>query len=93
MAKWLKISHTGELRYVELPDSRSDGVFLTAVHREIDCEMIDTDLSFERSEVEATLTAPIVSIKNPRAGTIRVPHANEVIFDDPQARGRVLQDR
>lgn len=29
----------------------------------IDCEMVDTDLSFERSEVEATLTAPIVSIK------------------------------
>ena len=58
----------------------------------IDCEMIDTDLAFERSEVEATLTAPIVSIKNPRAGTIRVPHANEVIFDDPEARGVVLQE-
>lgn len=41
MAKWLKISHTGELRYVELPDSRSDGAFLAAVHREIDCDMIE----------------------------------------------------
>lgn len=41
MEKWLKISHTGELRYVELPDSRSDGAFLTAVHREIDCDLIE----------------------------------------------------
>ena len=60
--------------------------------RLVDCEMIDTDLSFERSEVEATLTAPILSIKNPRAGRIRVPHANDIIIDDPLARGIVLQD-
>ena len=39
----------------------------------IDCEMVDTDLSFERSDVEATLTAPIVSIKNPLSGHIYVP--------------------
>ena len=60
--------------------------------RLVDCEMIDTDLSFERSEVEATLTAPILSIKNPRAGRIRVPHADEIIIDDPLARGIVLQE-
>ena len=59
--------------------------------RLIDCEMIDTDLSFERSEVEATLTAPVVSIKNPRAGTIRVPRVDEIILDDPLARGVILQ--
>ena len=36
----------------------------------VNCEMIETDLSFERSQVEATLTAPIVSIKNPLSGHI-----------------------
>lgn len=56
----------------------------------IDCEMEGTDLSFERSEVEATLTAPIDSIKNPRAGHIYVPAAGELIFDDPLAKGEVI---
>ena len=42
----------------------------------INCEMTDTDLSFERSHVEATLTAPIVSIKNPLSGHIYVPKAD-----------------
>ena len=57
--------------------------------RLIDCEMIDCDLSFERSEVEATLVAPIDSIKNPRAGHITVPAVGEIISDDPEARGTV----
>lgn len=56
----------------------------------IDCTMIDTDLSFEKSEVEATLTAPIISIKNPALGTINVPACGELIMDDPKARGRVV---
>ncbi len=59
----------------------------------IDCEMEGTDLSFERSEVEATLTVPIDSIKNPRAGHIYVPAAGELIFDDPLARGEVIFTR
>lgn len=58
--------------------------------RLVDCEMVDTDLSFEKSTVEATLTAPIDSIKNPLAGTIRVPAVGEVIMDDPAAAGRVI---
>ena len=53
--------------------------------RLINCEMRNTDLSFERSEVDATLTAPIVSIKNPLSGRITVPAADEIIrdFDSP----------
>ena len=39
----------------------------------IDCEMIDTDLAFERSEVEASITTPVISIKNPLSGHITVP--------------------
>lgn len=53
----------------------------------INCRMLDTDLSFERSDVQATLTAPIVSIKNPRRGVISVPAVDQVIMDDPDARG------
>ncbi len=56
----------------------------------IDCRMIDADLAFEKSEVEATLLEPIVSIKNPKSGTIRVPAVGEQIFGDPQAKGRVV---
>ena len=55
----------------------------------VGCRMLDADLSFERSEVEATLTAPIISIKNPRAGSITVPACGEQIWDDPKAEGVV----
>lgn len=45
------------------------------------CEMINCDLSFERSDIVATLRAPIVSIKNPLRGKITVPAADEIIRD------------
>ena len=35
----------------------------------IDCEMVDCDLAFERSEVQATVTTPVVSVKNPLVGS------------------------
>lgn len=56
----------------------------------INCEMTDTDLSFERSEVEATLTAPIISIKNPLKGHIYAPRVGEIIRDIPKALGEVI---
>ncbi len=56
----------------------------------VNCTMVDTDLSFEKSQVEATLAAPIVSIKNPLEGTIHVPAVGEIIMDDPSARGIVV---
>ncbi len=57
----------------------------------IDCKMMDTDLSFERSEVDATLTEPIESIKNPLSGTIVVPYAKQIIMDIDQAKGVVIE--
>ncbi len=51
----------------------------------INCEMVDADLSFEKSEVDAVLTAPIVSIKNPTSGHIRVPSVGEIIRDDERS--------
>lgn len=55
----------------------------------INCEMIDCDLAFERSEVEATITTPVVSIKNPLSGHISVPSVGEIIRDIDEAKGTV----
>lgn len=57
--------------------------------RMIDCEMIDADLSFEKSEVDATIVGYIISIKNPASGHIRVGSVGEIINDDPAAKGIV----
>ena len=48
----------------------------------INCEMIDCDLAFEKSSVEATVTTPVISIKNPTSGYIEVPSVNKLIIDD-----------
>ena len=56
----------------------------------INCEMIDADLSFEKSEVEAEITTPVISIKNPKSGYIKVPAVEELITDDPEAKCEVI---
>ncbi len=56
----------------------------------IDCEMEDTDLCFEKSDVEATITTPVISIKNPLSGSIRVPQVGEIIRDDGNSRGEIV---
>ena len=43
----------------------------------INCEMTDTDLAFERSEVEADITTRVESIKNPLSGHIYAAAAEE----------------
>ena len=58
--------------------------------RLINCKMVDCDLAFERSQVQATLTAPILSIKNPLTGSrITVPQVGEIIRDIEGADGEV----
>ncbi len=56
----------------------------------VDCRMEDTDLAFEKSEVQAKVLTPVVSIKNPRSGRIVVPSVGEIIRDDPESRGEIL---
>ena len=56
----------------------------------INCEMHGADLSFEKSEVEATLTTPIISIKNAASGRISVPAADEIIRDGEEARCEII---
>ncbi len=58
--------------------------------RLIDCEMVDADLAFEKSEVAASLLSPVVSIKNPRSGRIVLPSVGEVIRDDKASQGEVV---
>lgn len=53
----------------------------------INCEMVDADLAFEKSEVEATITSPMISIKNPASGHISVPAVDEIIRDDDSYKG------
>lgn len=57
--------------------------------RLMNCAMNGADLAFERSEVEATVTTPVVSIKNPLAGHICVPAVGEIIRDIDGANGEV----
>ena len=56
----------------------------------IDCEMHECDLAFERSEVEAEVTTPVISIKNPLSGSISVPAVGEIIRDIEQAGGEIV---
>ena len=48
----------------------------------INCTTEGCDLSFEYSDVEATITGHIVSIKNPKSGTITVDSADDIINGD-----------
>lgn len=56
----------------------------------IGCTMEDCDLAFERSEVEATITSHVISIKNPLSGHIAVPSVEKIIRDIPQAEGEII---
>ena len=58
----------------------------------IDCEMEGADFAFERSDVQATVTTPVISIKNPYSGRISVPAVEEIIRDDENARGEIIVD-
>ncbi len=51
-----------------------------------DCTMEDTDLSFENSEVCATVRGEIVSVKNPVSGYIKADKIGEIIWDEKHKR-------
>ena len=59
--------------------------------RMIDCEMVDADLCFEKSDVDARITTPVLSIKNPRSGLITVPSVGEIVMDDAAAKGEIRE--
>jgi len=47
-----------------------------------DCEMIDCDLSFENSTVDATIIGTVTSVKNPAGGRIAADGFGEIIMDE-----------
>ena len=55
----------------------------------INCKMIDCDLSFEKSEVEADIVGDIVSVKNVYSGYVKADSIGEIIVDDLNAKGTV----
>lgn len=56
----------------------------------INCKMEGADFSFEKSDVEATIVTPVISIKNPKSGTITVPSVEQIIMDEESAKGKVV---
>ena len=50
--------------------------------RLINCTMEGTDLSFEYSDVEADVRGHILSVKNPRSGSITADSVGEIILGD-----------
>jgi hypothetical protein len=55
----------------------------------VNCRMVDCDLAFEKSDVEAEINSDVISIKNPRSGKITVKSVGEIIMDDPEAEGEI----
>lgn len=56
----------------------------------VNCKMEECDLAFEKSEAEAEITTPVISVKNPYKGTIVLPAVGEIIRDDPKSDGVVV---
>lgn len=54
--------------------------------------MDETDLAFEYSDVDADIRGNVISIKNPKSGTITVDSVGEVINVDPvmECSGKVF---
>lgn len=51
-----------------------------------DCEMIDCDLSFEKSDVAAVVLGNITSVKNPQSGKITADSIGDVIMDNSECQ-------
>ncbi len=58
----------------------------------INCEMHGCDLSFEKSDVNATILNTILSIKNPASGRITVPCCTELIMDDTSSLCEIITE-
>ena len=48
----------------------------------VNCRLINTDLCFEYSRVDADVASPIISIKNPKSGRIRADSIGTIIMED-----------
>ena len=48
----------------------------------VNCKLLNTDLCFEFSTVDAEITTPIISVKNPISGRIHAAEIGEIILED-----------
>lgn len=60
--------------------------------RLVNCRMESTDLSFELSQVHATIEGNVDSIKNPLSGTVRLSGTCEIIRDNKRSHGRIITE-
>lgn len=75
--------HSHRLRLVRCKISGTQPLCYTRDLILEDCEFApDCDLAFEDSEVQATITTHVTSIKNPKSGEISAPSVGEIIIDD-----------
>lgn len=56
----------------------------------VNCEMHECDLAFEKSDVEAEITTPVVSVKNPASGRIVLPAVGEIIDLDRDSKCEII---
>ena len=59
--------------------------------RLINCRMLEADLAFEKSTVEADLIGRIDSVKNPAGGYIAADSIGEIIIDTPDCRCEITE--
>lgn len=59
----------------------------------IDCVMEETDLCFEKSDVDARVLSHIGSVKNPLSGRIVAQSIGEIIQDDPDSTCAIEVER
>lgn len=56
----------------------------------VNCEMTGCDFSFEKSDVDASVTTPIDSVRNIRSGKVTAPAVGEIIRDNDSYKGEVV---
>lgn len=55
------------------------------------CKLLNTNLAFEYSTVDAEINGNIDSVKNPYSGTIKANNIDEIIFDNPDMKAEDVQ--
>ena len=50
------------------------------------CKLLNTNLAFEYSTVDAEIDSSVISVKNPYSGRIRAKEIGEIIFDNKEMR-------
>lgn len=54
------------------------------------CRLLNTNLAFEYSSVQANIIGTIDSVKNPKSGQIKAQRINEIIQDDPKQNHKLV---